>query len=213
LYHYAGNNPVKYTDPDGKFVNIVIGAGIGAVIAAGVSAVTQIVTYGEIDTKKVLLAAAGGAISGGLAASGVGLGGQVLVNGAISTAQDAITQFVFEDKNLSDADYMQLGLSFLTGCLAGRLGGKGADSSHIMASSTKQLFHRIGNAFTHKRGNDLISELGKAIAYYGKTNGLKSISKETVVAILKGTIPSAVNLGAEIYKKVEQIMKGDNNNE
>ena len=31
LYHYAGNNPVKYTDPDGRFLNFVIGAAIGFV--------------------------------------------------------------------------------------------------------------------------------------------------------------------------------------
>ena len=29
LYHYAGNNPVKYEDPDGKCINFVIGAAAG----------------------------------------------------------------------------------------------------------------------------------------------------------------------------------------
>ena len=130
LYHYAGNNPVKYTDPDGRFLHIVIGAAIGGTVAAAVSAATQYAKDGKIDRNKVLLAAAGGAISGGLAASGVGLVGQVLVNGCISLTQDAVTQFVFEDKNLSDADYLELGMSFVTGCAAGWLGGKGPHSSH-----------------------------------------------------------------------------------
>ena len=31
MYHYAGNNPVKDTAPDGNAVHVVIGAGIGAV--------------------------------------------------------------------------------------------------------------------------------------------------------------------------------------
>lgn len=41
----------------------------------------------------------------------------------------------------------------------------------------------------------------------GQENGLKSVTKETVSAILKGTIPSSINLGAEIYKKVEIELK------
>ena len=211
LYHYAGNNPVKYTDPDGKFINIIIGAVVGGSLAGGVSVATQFVKGEGIDLKKVLLAAAGGALSGGLAATGVGLVGQVLANGAISATQDIVTQFGFEHKNLSNANYLELGLAFITGSVAGKLGGKGADSSHIMASSTKQLFHRIGNAITHKTGKDLVSELGKAIVYYAKTNGLKSISKDTVWSILKGTAPSALNLGIEIYKKVENMMHGEKN--
>jgi len=41
-YVYCRNNPLKYTDPDGRFWNIVIGAGIGAVIGVAAYAITTI---------------------------------------------------------------------------------------------------------------------------------------------------------------------------
>ena len=35
-YAYANNNPYKYTDPDGKFINFAIGAVVGAVVKVAV---------------------------------------------------------------------------------------------------------------------------------------------------------------------------------
>ena len=94
LYHYAGNNPVRYTDPDGRILHIAIGAGIGAVVGAAVSAggevFNQVVLEGKslnnVDMRKVGVAATGGAISGVLAGSGVGLAGQIAGNAVISAA-------------------------------------------------------------------------------------------------------------------------------
>ncbi len=57
------NNPYKYNDPDGQFLNVLIGALVGAAIEAG----TQLATSGEItDMGKIGVAGAAGALTGGL---------------------------------------------------------------------------------------------------------------------------------------------------
>ena len=82
LYHYAGNNPVKYTDPDGEALHIAIGAGIGAVVGGLSSAIAG----GSF--KDIAAAAVGGAVTGGMAAAtcGMSLGATIIGSAMAGTA-------------------------------------------------------------------------------------------------------------------------------
>lgn len=65
-YTYARNNPLVYTDPDGNFWHIVIGAGIGGVFNLGLQAV-----LGNVNSFGDGLSAFGkGALAGGMSAIG-----------------------------------------------------------------------------------------------------------------------------------------------
>ncbi|MET0491636.1 MAG: SpvB/TcaC N-terminal domain-containing protein [Actinoplanes sp.] len=94
-YTYTNNNPVRMTDPDGKWVNIAIGAAIGAAISTGIEAYGQY-KAGQWDGRKLLGAAAGGAVSGAItgATLGTGLLAEAAVAGGASVAEGAVRRAI-----------------------------------------------------------------------------------------------------------------------
>ncbi|KRS20750.1 hypothetical protein AAY72_12235 [Alishewanella sp. WH16-1] len=61
-YAYANNNPYKYSDPDGQFIQAIL----GAVIGAGAELVAQTLSGQDINWGKVGVSAAAGAVTGGI---------------------------------------------------------------------------------------------------------------------------------------------------
>lgn len=79
-YAYANNNPYKYTDPDGEFIQIIAtGAAIGAAIGGVSEAYKQYQSGGGFDGTKIAGEALKGAVVG---ASSVGFGKVVGALGA-----------------------------------------------------------------------------------------------------------------------------------
>ncbi|ACR13961.1 Rhs family protein [Teredinibacter turnerae T7901] len=62
-YAYVNNNPYKYNDPDGEFIQVLVGAAIGAAMDAAI----QYAVTGEVDLGEVAVAAAAGAAGVGIA--------------------------------------------------------------------------------------------------------------------------------------------------
>ena len=82
LYHYAGNNPVKYTDPDGRIAFCAATALIGAGLGAAYGAYKSYSTTGSIDWKEV----GKDALIGGAIGLGTGLlGAQAATSTALQT--------------------------------------------------------------------------------------------------------------------------------
>ncbi|RHW77715.1 RHS repeat-associated core domain-containing protein [Colwellia sp. RSH04] len=89
-YLYVNNNPYKYTDPDGEFLNFAI----GGIVGAAVEAFSQIATEGSVTNwTKVGAMGVAGTVSGGLsiATKGLSYGQKALAVGA-NTTIDATSQ-------------------------------------------------------------------------------------------------------------------------
>jgi RHS repeat-associated protein len=84
LYGYASNNPTKYIDNNGEFINLPL-AGIGAAIgfATGFlgSAITQEISKGSVNFGTAAAYGVGGAATGALA--GLTFGGSLLVSAVV----------------------------------------------------------------------------------------------------------------------------------
>ena len=86
IYAYAGNSPFMNTDREGRILNVVIGAGIGA----GVNAAVQYWKTGCINLKQVAWATLAGAAGGGVGNIGTELTAAARLTGAAATANNLV---------------------------------------------------------------------------------------------------------------------------
>ncbi len=89
MFTYAANNPVKYTDPDGKIAFCAVTALIGTGIGAGIAAYNSYQETGQIDGLKVLE----GAVKGGAIGLGLGLVGAEIATSTALQAGNCLASF------------------------------------------------------------------------------------------------------------------------
>ena len=192
LFAYCDNNPITRMDADGEFWNIVIGAAVGAVVGAVASAVTQLIgnsaswKTGEFWAH-VGVAAGVGAVSGGLAASGVGLGGQIAVNAALGAAGAIADTGIDDNGETSEAAYVMAAIEGATrGGISGMIGGKGSASKHVTNSFKRFVKNGNWSYYYSQVRTQAIRDGKKAIP---------SIFKATIPSITKPIIKSIVQYG------------------
>lgn len=207
LYHYAGNNPVKYTDPDGNFFipPQVIAFGIGALIGAGTEFIWQLVEnegdISKIDGSAIFWSRLSGGASAFMATTGFGLGGQIIANTVINSLAELGHQLTDKEKGIDGFEILGAAIG---GAVAGWVGGPG---NKDISSQTNRLIKRVGNALKHGNYN----EVGKALVYFQKMTKTfsKMMTKEQLKDAVKHFIPDklledTVNKIFDAYKKARE---------
>ncbi|WP_427126718.1 RHS repeat-associated core domain-containing protein [Priestia megaterium] len=127
-YAYVQGNPISYIDPEGEWAWIVAGAVIGAAWNSGAQIVNNTLDA-DPDTKwysNIGSAAAGGAVSGALASSGVGLIGSSVAGAAVQTT----IKTAFETKR-EERDAWGITEDFAGNTVGNYVGGKFAEHAAI----------------------------------------------------------------------------------
>ena len=185
-FAYCDNNPVSRTDGEGTIWHIVVGAVIGGALNSIDDIVNIVSTYKsggsqEEKTKAWVhlgLSFASGAVSGGLAMSGVGPAASISINAVVSLDDEGIDQLI--DKEFNAKNLIVAGIE-------GALGG--IDTGGSVARSAR------------KAGLETVRKTSTTARNVFKNKGFKSAAKayarkasKQAARYVKKTKPSSIQL-------------------
>ena len=186
LYNYCDNNPISRYDSNGEFWHTAVGAVFGAVCSAVAQVVTNVAT-GEKPLDGVIRAAAVGAISGGLAATGIGTLGQAVGNAALSAADSIYSQA--KENGIKKVNVWQVMSDTIIGGLSGAAGSKGFSKSVNLKTLNKRLTSKVLS------GSKTVVK--KAVKYY--VSQTKTLYKKGLIASIKKATYVSVGLKTSRY--------------
>ena len=209
-FAYVNSCPTNRKDEDGFFWHIAIGAIVGGLVGAVGSVISQAVEHGldfsKIDTGEVVAAGVAGAASGALAATGVGVVGQVVVNAMISGAENVANQTILADED-EEFDPLDLAIDMAIGGLGGAIGGRGASFAKkgtkvvSMTNHVTSLTRRTNRRIIQGLNSRNISVARKAITYYRKNT--RVLYRNLRKGLARGFLVSTVyRVGKPLYEHI-----------
>ncbi|MCS4306761.1 RHS repeat-associated protein [Rheinheimera pacifica] len=176
-YAYANNNPYKYTDPDGQFINFAV----GFIVGAGIEAAVQYATTGSIDTKSVLIAGAVGSLTGGVGASLANNAAKGAISSARAISTTAATGGTANAagtvvSNAIDGEvtsFSEVGVAAAAGAIGA---GVGAKLSNSVASTLEKGFGGLNSSITNTTRSSMVGNTQAAAT----TSGFTEAGKLTV---------------------------------
>jgi hypothetical protein len=191
-FAYAGNNPVRYNDPDGHcwpICSALVGAGVGAIVGGLIYAGTSMMSGREFKATDFAVAVGVGAVGGGLIGTGVGATAGIATFAAIGAG---------------------------SGVIGGELGysataGNNYDSGDMVIAATAS---GVAGGITGAVGASSITGSGTAFAINLMANGGASAAQYTATEIYHGRTPNptiaAANglLGAGVGSAFDEVLGG-----
>jgi len=172
LYHYANNNPVKYTDPNGEWAHIVVGAAIGA----GVGAISAWAS--GASGREIVAAAVGGAVTGGMAAATCGMSlGATIAGSAMAGTAGYLAENIVAGKQATVEGGIISGASGGAAVMAGAIVDKAVGVlsntlNNVISSVPDKINKSIAGTKTYQTYTKTNSTTGEV--YSGRTSGTRS---------------------------------------
>lgn len=152
-----------------------------AVVGAAIGAISEAAAGG--DWRTILVSTAAGALSGGLACTGLGVGALVAANVAISAGESFINQTI--KKGVKNVNYAEVAFDGAVGGLTSAIGGKGSGSKHLN-NLGKQATKRIYKSAAKQGAKSGVKQASKAVSYYAKST--KNYYKDYAEKLIKGSV-------------------------
>jgi RHS repeat-associated protein len=190
-YLYVNNNPYKYTDSDGEFLNFVIGAGTGALINYSAQAWTTGID--NVDYSQVAVAAA-------IGATGVGVGEVV----ASSVAQIGLSGGVAVAVNIAGNAVGGAGIGVIGALTNTAVDGIQGDSSGTISLGQMAAAAIDGAVFSALGARSAPAISNAVTNASGKILGPSRTLNKAGIAVVTGGSNAIANLGDLKNTIVEQ---------
>ncbi len=165
MFAYCNNNPILASDPDGRWLNIVIGAVVGFATSFVSSVVTDVVTGNEIDWGGAFISGGVGAVTGALVAAVPTCAAGI--NAVTSAAESVINDVRHgEDfKTIAINATVSAGFGAVTGSFGSEFSNTNLydDAIKSVPKALKKGIHPIVKKAAKKTVRKAVKSIGKAI--------------------------------------------------